>query len=301
LRTQRVVALISLIAQIGINGTGAIVRVTASGLGCPTWPECHPGSLIPVAGSSEGMHAAVEFGNRLLTFVLVASAIAIVVAVVRARRRFEVLIYAWLIPAGTIIQAIIGGIVVRTGLTWWTVALHLLPSMAMVWLATLLYMKVGMPDEHARIEQRMPEPLRMLTALSAIVLSGALVVGTMVTGAGPHAGDKSVDRTVPRLNVDVLMLVNIHAYFVITYLALLVGLGFGLHAAGVSPKLWKHLWGVVGLVGIQAAIGIVQVALHVPAGLVWIHVLVAALCVCATATLWESGRVQVPIDSKSDE
>src|SRR6201992_2442236 len=132
LRTQRVIAALVILTQGGIAVTGAIVRVTASGLGCPTWPQCFPGSFTPVAHAEvPRIHQAVEFGNRMITFAVVITAI---LAVPRARRRAEVLVYAWLMPASTVLQAVIGGITVLTGLLWWTVAIHLLASMAMVWL-----------------------------------------------------------------------------------------------------------------------------------------------------------------------
>ena len=94
-----------------------------------------------------GIHQAVEFGNRMITFLVVLTAALAVLAVTRARRRREVLIYAWLMPASTVVQAVIGGITVLTGLLWWTVAIHLLASMTMVWLAVLLYVKIGEPDD----------------------------------------------------------------------------------------------------------------------------------------------------------
>ena len=141
-----------------------------------------------------GIHQAVEFGNRMITFLVVLTAALAVLAVTRARRRREVLVYAWLMPASTVVQAVIGGITVLTGLLWWTVAIHLLASMTMVWLSVLLYVKIGEPDDGVPT-RRVPKPLRQLTFLSAVVLAAVLVTGTLVTGAGPHAGDKSVDGT----------------------------------------------------------------------------------------------------------
>ena len=147
LRTQRLVALAVVLTQGGIAVTGAIVRVTASGLGCPTWPQCFPGSFTPVpVAEVPVIHQAVEFGNRMITFLVVLTAALAVLTLTRARRRREVLVYAWLMPASTIVQAVIGGITVLTGLLWWTVAIHLLASMTMVWLSVLLYVKVGEPD-----------------------------------------------------------------------------------------------------------------------------------------------------------
>src|ERR1044071_280359 len=148
LRAQRTIAALVVVTQGGIAVTGAIVRVTASGLGCPTWPQCFPGSFVPVPVAEVPIvHQAVEFGNRLITFLVVLTAALAVLAVVRARRRREVLVYAWLMPASTVAQAVIGGITVLTGLLWWTVAIHLLVSMTMVWLAVLLYVKIGEPDD----------------------------------------------------------------------------------------------------------------------------------------------------------
>ena len=126
-RTQRLIAIAVILSQGGIAVTGAIVRVTASGLGCPTWPQCFPGSFTPVPHPEvAGIHQAVEFGNRMITFLVVLTAALAVLAVTRARRRREVLIYAWLMPASTVVQAVIGGITVLTGLLWWTVSIHLL-------------------------------------------------------------------------------------------------------------------------------------------------------------------------------
>src|ERR1700751_454646 len=139
LRTQRVIAALVILTQGGIAVTGAIVRVTASGLGCPTWPQCFPGSFTPVAHAEvPRIHQAVEFGNRMITFAVVITAILAVLAVARARRRAEVLVYAWLMPASTVLQAVIGGIPVLTGLLWWTVGTHLLASVAMGWVAGAL-------------------------------------------------------------------------------------------------------------------------------------------------------------------
>src|SRR6195952_179327 len=166
LRTQRMIAGAVVVTQGGIPVTGAIVRVTSSGLGCPTWPQCFPGSFTPVAVSEvPRIHQAVEFGNRMITFAVVLTAALAVLAVTRAHRRGEVLVYAWLMPASTVVQAVIGGITVLTGLLWWTVAIHLLASMTMVWVSVLLYVKIGETDE--RVPQRfVPKPLRQLTFLS---------------------------------------------------------------------------------------------------------------------------------------
>ncbi|MFF2082630.1 heme A synthase [Nocardia sp. NPDC058176] len=297
LRVQRLIAVTVILSQAGISVTGAIVRVTASGLGCPTWPQCFPGSFTPIGVSEVPvLHQTVEFGNRLLTFVVTLCAALIVLAVVRARRRKEVLVYAWLMPGGTVVQAIIGGITVRTGLLWWTVAVHLLASMVMVWLAVVLFAKIGEPDDGIDTVQ-VPAPLRWLTALSGVALAGVLIAGTLVTAAGPHAGDKSIDRPVERLQVEIVTLVHLHSQLLIGYLALLVGLAFGLYAVGMSAAIRKRLFVVLGIVVAQALVGIVQYFTDVPAALVAIHVGGAAACTAATAALWASLRTREKVEA----
>jgi len=290
LRVQRILAALVVVTQGGIAVTGAIVRVTASGLGCPTWPQCFPGSFTPVAHSEVPfIHQAVEFGNRLISFAVVISAALLVLAVTRARRRAEILLYAWLMPASTVVQAVIGGISVRTGLLWWTVAVHLLTSMAMVWLAVLLYVKIGEPDDGA-VHRRVPAPLRALTALTGLTLAAVLTAGTLVTAAGPHAGDRSASHPVPRLRVAVDTLVHAHSSLLVAYLALLVGLGFGLRAVHAGRAVTLRFGVLVALVCAQAAVGTAQYFAGVPAALVAIHVAGAAACTAATAALWASLR-----------
>lgn len=290
LRAQRAIAALVILSQGGIAVTGAIVRVTASGLGCPTWPQCFPGSFTPVAHAEvPRLHQAVEFGNRMVTFAVVIAAALAVLAVTRARRRAEVLIYAWLMPVSTVVQAVIGGITVRTGLLWWTVAIHLLTSMTMVWLSVLLYVRVGEPDDGAP-RDRVARPLRVLTALSALNLAAVLVTGTLVTAAGPHAGDRSPTRTVPRLKVEITALVHAHSSLLVSYLALLVGLGFGLLAVGAPRAIRLRLGVLVALVCAQGAVGTAQYFAGVPAALVAVHVAGAAACTAATAALWASMR-----------
>jgi cytochrome c oxidase assembly protein subunit 15 len=278
------------VTQGGIAVTGAIVRVTASGLGCPTWPQCFPGSFTPVAVSEvPGIHQAVEFGNRMITFAVVLTAALAVLAVARARRRREVLVYAWLMPASTVLQAVMGGVTVLTGLLWWTVAIHLLASMTMVWLAVLLYVKIGEPDDGVPTP-RVPKPLRLLTLLSGVILAAQLVTGTLVTGAGPHAGDKSLDRTVPRLQVEITALVHLHSSLLVAYLSLLIGLGFALLAVHAPRPILLRLGVLLVLVFAQGLVGTVQFFTGVPAALVAIHVAGAAACTAATAALWASMR-----------
>jgi cytochrome c oxidase assembly protein subunit 15 len=290
LRTQRIVAAAVILTQGGIAVTGAIVRVTASGLGCPTWPQCFPGSFVPVpVAEVPVIHQAVEFGNRMITFLVVLTAALAVLVVTRARRRREVLVYAWLMPASTVVQAVLGGITVLTGLLWWTVAIHLLVSMAMVWLSVQLFVKIGEPDTGVATPL-VPKPLRWLTILTAVTLAAMLLTGTLVTGAGPHAGDKSASQPVPRLQVEVTTLVHLHSTVLVAYLALIVGLACALLAVRAPRSIMVRLWVLLALVCAQGLVGTVQFFTGVPAALVAVHVAGAAACTAATSALWASMR-----------
>ncbi|GAA1463936.1 COX15/CtaA family protein [Williamsia maris] len=299
-RVQVGIAIAVMLSQAGIAVTGSIVRVTSSGLGCPTWPQCFPGSFTPEPHASvAAIHTAVEFGNRMLTFAVVLTAALIVLAVTRANRRREVRFYAWLMPLSTVLQAVLGGLTVLTGLLWWTVAIHLLVSMGMVWLSVLLLEKVREPDDGEALKQ-VPDPLRWLAALSAVVMSALLVAGTMVTGAGPHAGDKSVEKPVPRLAIEITTLVHAHAELMIAYLALVVALGFGLAAVGAPVRLRRRLYVLVALVLAQGLIGLTQYLTGVPEVLVVMHVAGAGACVAATAALRVAMRPRQAMTPSTD-
>lgn len=290
LRVQRLIAFLVVLTQGGISVTGAIVRVTASGLGCPTWPQCFPGSFVPVPHAEVPVvHQAVEFTNRMFTFGVVLTAALAVLAVIRAGRRREVQVYAWLMPASTVVQAVIGGITVRTGLLWWTVSIHLLVSMVMVWLAVLLYVKIGEPDAGTD-ELVVPRPLRWFTVVAAVTLSAVLVTGTLVTGAGPHAGDKSAQQPVKRLQLEITDLVHLHSSLLVAYLSFVIGLAFALLAVRAPRSVLLRLAVLAGLVLAQGLVGAVQFYTGVPAVLVAIHVAGAAACTAATAALWASMR-----------
>jgi cytochrome c oxidase assembly protein subunit 15 len=161
--------------------------------------------------------------------------------------------------------------------------------MTMVWLSVLLYVKVGETDRGVAT-LRVPKPMRRSAALTAATLSAVLVTGTLVTGAGPHAGDKSVEQPVPRLHVEITTLVHMHSTLLVAYLALVVGLGFGLLAVS-APRPVRLRWTVLlALVCAQGLVGTVQFFTGVPAALVAVHVAGAAACTAATAALWASMR-----------
>jgi cytochrome c oxidase assembly protein subunit 15 len=291
LAVQRGCAIAAVVAQAGIAVTGSVVRVTGSGLGCPTWPQCAPGSLVPVAHPELGqLHQWVEFGNRMLAWAVgLAAALCVLNALLSRPRRRRVLLLAATMPLGVVAQAVIGGITVLTGLVWWTVALHFLASIPLVWLAVLLVHAVGEGDEPAR--PHVPRPLRRLEVALAAVLGALLVAGTLVTAAGPHGGDP---RT-PRLDVSVAALAQGHADLLFLFLGMLVALGFALRATSAPALLWRRYGLLLAAVTAQGALGMVQYWLGVPEALVAFHVLGAALVTVATAALWCASRDRGPV------
>lgn len=260
----------SLVANIVIVVTGGAVRLTASGLGCPTWPRCTDSSFTPHSAMS--VHQAIEFGNRMLTFVLTAVAILTFLAAWRTAQRWLTIGLALGIPA----QAVIGGITVLTDLNPWVVAFHLLCSMAMIGLATLLVRRTR-PSTAAADRSPGGPGQPMLARLTFGATWLVLYAGTVVTGSGPHAGDVKA----PRNGLDPLQVSQVHADLVFLLVGLTVGLvlvtrGSARRAAGLLL--------VVELA--QGLIGFVQYFTDLPIVLVGFHVLGAAvLSACATWTL----------------
>ena len=293
LRLQRILALILLIAQGSITVTGSVVRVTGSGLGCDTWPNCHEGSLVPMQGAAPAIHQAIEFGNRLLTFVLAAIALALFIAVLRAHRRSEILWLSFLSGLGVIVQAVIGGISVLLDLQWWAVAIHFLPSMILVWIAALLYMRIAEPDA-AEPVRRFPGNLRTLALVAAVALSLVLVTGTMVTGSGPHSGDAGVGMD-GRLELDTKMLAFVHAASMYLYLGLTIVTVVMLHRTRAPRDAIRTSWVLIAMIVIQWAIGVTQFYLGVPRWTVPAHIAMSSVVVAFTAFLWAHGRRRLPV------
>jgi cytochrome c oxidase assembly protein subunit 15 len=279
---MRALAIAAVVAQAGIAVTGSVVRVTESGLGCPTWPECFPGSLVPTPHPEVApLTQWIEFGNRLLTFAVVLIAGACFLAALATRPRRSRLTWLALVqPLGVVAQAVIGGIVVRLLLVWWSVTLHFLVSMVLVWLAVQLVEAASDGDRPPR--RVVGGAVRGLVATNTAVLTGLLVAGTFVTAAGPHAGDAGT----PRLDVSVESVAQLHADLLFVYLGLLVGLGFALKAVGAPRRLGRRYGLLVAVVLAQGLLGGVQYALGVPEVLVSLHVLGAALVTVAAAAVW---------------
>lgn len=300
-RLQRVLALILLIAQGGITVTGSIVRVTGSGLGCNTWPNCHEGSLVPVAGAAPAIHQAIEFGNRLLTFVLAAMALAVFIAVVKAHRRTEIKVLSFISGLGVIVQAIIGGISVLLNLQWWAVAIHFLPSMILVWLAALLFMRISEPDEAPAV-QRFSQSARYWTVAAAVALAVVLVTGTMVTGSGPHSGDDGVGME-GRLELDTVMLAYVHAACMYLYLIATVVVAFMLRRQGAPRDAQRTVLVLLLMIVVQWAIGVTQFYLGVPRWTVPAHIGMSSVVVAFSAFLYAHGlrRQHEPARQTSEE
>jgi cytochrome c oxidase assembly protein subunit 15 len=279
---MRRLAIAAVVAQAGISVTGSIVRVTGSGLGCPTWPECFPGSMVPVAHPEiAALTQWVEFGNRLLTFVVVVVAGACLLAALAVRpRRARLVRLALVQPLGVVAQAVIGGVTVLTGLAWWTVAVHFLVSMVLVWLAVQLVDAAtdGDGPPHCVV----PDPVRGLVVTATGVLAALLLAGTLVAAAGPHAGDAAT----PRLGLGVETTAQVHVDLLFGYLGMLLALGFALRIGPGPARVWRRYLMLVGVVLAQGLLGGVQYALAVPEVLVALHVLGAALVTVAAAGLW---------------
>lgn len=281
-----------MIAQGGITVTGATVRVTGSGLGCNTWPNCHEGSLVPVAGAAPAIHQAIEFGNRLLTFVLLALAIAVIWAVYKAGRRQELKTLAVVSLAGIFVQAVIGGISVWLDLKWWAVALHFLPSMILVWIAAVLFARLPEPDDGVR-RRAFSQGARIAALVSGVLLAVVLITGTMTTGAGPHAGDDGVGME-GRLEVNIDLMAHIHGWLMYAYLAAILITIWMLYRSRADKKALRTGWALVAAIVVQAIIGIMQYRMGVPRWTVPIHIGMSSVVTCVTAFLWAHGVVRFP-------
>lgn len=256
-----------LFLQSALVITGGAVRVTGSGLGCPTWPECTPGSYTPVPGQAEGqLHAWIEFGNRLLTFALFFAAVATLITIFRSGRRDLRLLGATQI-LGILGQGILGGITVLTNLNPLAVGSHLLLSILLIAAATSLHSR----RHHPYVRTSSSELRISRVSLSHITLAfTAITIGTLVTGSGPHAGD--IDA--PRLNFAITTITRIHSASV--WLLMIVTIYFLLRKnLNFETKRWLQLF--IALAIGQGALGYIQYFLGVPEGLVALHLLGSVL------------------------
>jgi len=267
MRLRRFLYSALLTLQAGLVLTGGAVRLTGSGLGCPTWPECTDGSYTPVPHQAEGqLHAWIEFGNRLLTFALFAAAIAVIAHVLITRRKdLRVLAFGQLL--GILGQGVLGGITVLTNLHPLPVAGHLLLSIVLIAGAASLNDRRESPVNRIAVKEKVVANL----SLAHIALSFCVIVlGTLVTGSGPHAGDLKARR----FGFDIRTVAWLHADAVIA----LLGLTLALYIATRTNALHRRRIAIFTVVAIsQGAIGYIQYFTGLPEIIVAAHLLGATL------------------------
>jgi len=258
---------ILLFLQSALVITGGAVRLTGSGLGCPTWPECVPGSYLPVEGQAEGaLHAWIEFGNRLLTFALLIAAVATFITVLKSGRR-DLRFLAVTQILGILGQGVLGGITVLTDLNPLAVASHLLLSILLISAATSLFTRRRHPEVRTNSTQMKISRISLMHIVLAYI---AIAIGTLVTGSGPHAGD--IDA--PRLDFHISSITRIHSLSV--WLLLLVTFFyFRTSDLPYRAKRWLIIFTILAFA--QGAIGYIQYFLGVPELLVGFHLLGSVL------------------------
>lgn len=266
-------AIANLLANIVIVVTGGAVRLTGSGLGCPTWPSCTDTSYTP--HGELGIHGVIEFGNRLLTFVLVAVAIACFAAALARwqleRTAVEPLVLSTIVALGIPLQAVIGGITVLTDLNPWIVALHLLLSMAMIAVCVRLIHTLALRRHGEPASSATPALLRLAWAVFAAGWA-VLYLGTVVTGSGPHAGDRDSRRT----GLDPHVFSHVHAIAVYVLVALTIAFLVVARRSGDGATRRAATSLLAVEVG-QGAVGFLQYFNDLPIALVTLHMLGAAL------------------------
>ena len=266
-----------LISQAAIVVTGGAVRLTGSGLGCPTWPECTPGSYFPVENQVEGVfHSWIEFGNRLLTFVLVLFALATVIAVVRSGRK-DLRILAAGQFLGIFGQGVLGGITVLTNLNPLTVAAHFLLSIILIAGATSLYSR----RKRASVKTQVSAGLNRYSKFHILWAALVIALGTIVTAVGPHAGD----RDVPRLDLKIQEITRMHSISV--YVLILFSIAYYMRK-DISALTKRRLRIFFGISLAQGVLGYIQYFLGVPELLVGLHILGSTLVWIAAWQIWLS-------------
>jgi heme a synthase len=268
----RRVVLVNLIFEIGIVLTGGLVRLSGSGLGCPTWPQCVPGSFTPVPHQEQGFHKLIEFGNRTLTSVVAVAALLVIVAVWRwAPGRASLRRICVLPLVGVLLQAVLGGVTVLAGLNPAIVAAHFLASMVLVSLSAYLLYRVGEGDQPPVALVR---PVVRVVAVVTAVLGGfVLVLGTVVTGSGPHSGDAAT----PRFGLDPRTIAWLHADAVMLFAGLVVAVLLVVHLSATDPRPRRVWLAVLGITVLQGLVGYTQYLTGLPEALVMVHLLGASL------------------------
>ncbi|WP_090943088.1 COX15/CtaA family protein [Nonomuraea jiangxiensis] len=283
-------ALASVVVNAGIAVTGAGVRVTGSGLGCPSWPRCTPDSFIPVPHPETSMlNMFVEFGNRLLTFLVLAVGVACVLSALRlVPRRRSLVLLAWLQPVGILTQALWGGLVVNTMLNPFTVGMHFLISTGLIAACWMLYARAGEGDGPVRrVTHRDIRRLGHVLLAAVFVL---LVAGVTVSGTGPHSGDERASR----FDLDIETMARLHADLVYIVVGLTFALMFALHIGNSKGPARRAAATLLVVELAQGVIGYTQYFLAVPAALVLLHVLGSTLVWIAALRVVTSLRTRTP-------
>ena len=275
---MRRLALAGVICTAGIIATGAAVRLSESGLGCPDWPECTRSSLVAAHSAGDPMfHTWIEFGNRLVTVAITLIAVVVFVAAWRfrpgGRGRRDLVWLAAAQPAGIIAQALLGGIVVLTKLNPAMVSLHFLASIAVLAAAVALHVRCTEGQAPARPLVRTDLRLLAYGVLAAVALM--LAAGTVVTGTGPLAGAGAV----PRFHLPLAGATQFHADIGWLLGGLAVPLAVGMWLTHAPAPAVRLGWALLAMIGLQGAIGYTQYFTGLPAGLVWVHV-------CGSTLIW---------------
>src|SRR5215831_12901314 len=298
--TMRTLALAGVICTAGIIATGAAVRLSESGLGCPDWPECTRSSLVAAHSAGDPMfHTWIEFGNRLVTVAITLIAVVVLVAAWRfrpgGRRRPDLVWLAAAQPAGIVAQALLGGIVVLTKLNPATVALHFLASIAVLAAAVALHVRCTEGTGPARPLVR--ADLRLLCYALLAVVAAMLAAGTVVTGTGPLAGAGAV----PRFHLPLTGVTQFHADIGWLLGGLAIPLAVGLRLTAAPARAVRLGWVLLALIGLQGAVGYTQYFTGLPAGLVWFHVVGSTLIWIAVLELMFALRDRGPVTAPSGE
>ncbi|MBH0129014.1 heme A synthase [Salinibacterium sp. NK8237] len=269
----RFFAVTSLVIQILIVATGGAVRLTGSGLGCPTWPLCTDASLI--ATPEMGVHGAIEFGNRLLSIIVGFVAILMVLMVLRIRReRRDLMSLALLILGGTVLQGLIGGLSVRVQLDPSIVGVHYAISAILVAVSAALVYRVWTGLRGSQLE--VSRPIVILTHVTSLLVALTIAAGILTTGAGPHAGDDGTARN----GLDAGILQHVHSWPGYALLAATLALVIVL-AKGGHRRIMDFAIILLVLEAVQATVGIIQSRSGLPILLVGSHMVIA--CTIAAA------------------
>lgn len=287
----KTIAVLSLVVQVLIVATGGAVRLTGSGLGCPTWPLCTDASLV--ATPEMGIHGAIEFGNRLLSIIVGFVAVLAIVFLLRLRReRRDLFLPAVLILAGTLVQGLIGGISVRVQLDPAVVGVHFAVSVILVVLAAVLVFRAWNGPAGRPAAARAPRWLVALTRATAVAVAVTVAVGILTTGSGPHAGDAASDRN----GLDPVLLQHVHSWPAYLTLALTVALFTAALRLRMS-RMTRVTALLLSIELVQVAVGITQARLGLPPVLVGVHMVLA--CLLAAAMAWVVLSLRAPADVSS--